>query len=138
MIEAREDGDVDAFEQYYEEALEINSERVEAYVERADLLFELQEYSEDIVYIEKHVLTTDGLEFSSDIGYVYYMLGLCYFETETVTLGSVFHIESLDNGIDSLSKILGFLLTYTLVFEFEIPVIAGFLQIRISGKIIEV
>ncbi|MCQ2494934.1 MAG: protein kinase [Lachnospiraceae bacterium] len=82
MIEAREDGDVDAFEQYYEEALEINSERVEAYVERADLLFELQEYSEDIVYIEKHVLTTDGLEFSSDIGYVYYMLGLCYFETE--------------------------------------------------------
>lgn len=82
MVEARADGDFEAFEDYYKDAIEIDSERADAYVERADMLFELQDYEKNIEFIENDVLNTDGLEYSSDIGYVYYMLGLCYFETE--------------------------------------------------------
>lgn len=82
MIEAREDGDVEAFEQYYNDALEIDSERIDAYVERVDLLFDQHDYEGNIDYIKNDVLDTEGLEYTTDIGYIYYMLGLCYFETE--------------------------------------------------------
>lgn len=82
MAEARADGDLDKFEEYYNEALQIDSERADAYVERADMLFEIQDYAADIEYIENDVLNAEGLDYSSDVGYVYYMLGLCYFETE--------------------------------------------------------
>lgn len=82
LTSEREAGNYEKMELIYEDAVKLYPDKIEAYYQRALLLYEKQDYETAIEYIEGIIMPDYNLEQSDMMKDIYFILANCYFELE--------------------------------------------------------
>lgn len=82
MIEAREAGADDIFEGKYNEAVLMRPDSLDAYYQKALMMYERRDYEGTLLYIEQSIVGNDDIIASERYSDIYYLVGDCYMELE--------------------------------------------------------